>query len=109
MRAIVERIEQSHAPLIKMYIHHAPHRRQHIRVIQQYREGLGEAAKTAGLSVPIKGHIELWVLFIEPCSCDLDNLIVALFRAMDGKTLKGPTILATDEQITKVTAAILRN
>jgi Holliday junction resolvase RusA-like endonuclease len=36
---------------------------------------------------------------ISPTSPDLDNLLTALFQALDGKCGQGPTLLADDRQI----------
>lgn len=97
MRCIVEYIERGDdLPLLRFYIHHAPHRRQHWKVIAQYRDELTAAAVAAKIPIPIKRSIALSVLFIDPSSPDLDNLVVALFRAIDGKSHHKPTILKDD-------------
>jgi hypothetical protein len=103
MRTIIEFLERpGDLPLLRFYIHDAPHRRQHYRVIDAYRQELVAAAKAAGISIPITKPVALSALFIDPCSCDLDNLITALFRAIDGKTHKGPSILADDSLVYSV-------
>jgi Holliday junction resolvase RusA-like endonuclease len=76
----------------------------HHAVITQYRGFLREAMAEAGIGMPINYPIDLQVNFVNPSSPDLDNLIMALFRAMDGKTLKGLGILSDDGLIQKVTA-----
>lgn len=98
MRVIIDRIEQPHVPLIRLFIHGAPHRRQHIRVIKQYREVLRSAFHSVGLLTPYEGLIDISVIFIDPTSPDYDNLLTALFQALDGKTL-GTGILKDDSQI----------
>lgn len=85
--------------LMTFFIHHAPHRRVHRKVLGQYREMLWRAAAAAGIACPIRHVIGISVLFVDPTGPDLDNLITALFQALDGKTGKGPTILADDRQI----------
>lgn len=96
MRVIVEYLPAQHPPQLNLFIHHAPHRRMHIRVIQQYREFIRAACNKAGISTPIETPIDLSVMFVDPASPDLDNLLTALYQAMDGNTLKGPGILADD-------------
>ena len=102
MRCIVEYHEHRHPPLLRLYIHGAPHRRQHIAVIHKYRDELVAAGRAAGLRLPIWHIIDLRVTFINPCSPDLDNLIVALYRAMDGASHNAPTILVDDGLINDV-------
>jgi hypothetical protein len=99
MRAIVERIEQPSAPLFRLYIHDAPHRRMHIKTIQKYREMLRAAFLKIGVFTPIDHPIELSVVFVNPSSPDLGNLYLALEQAMDGKTLKKPGVLTDDSLI----------
>lgn len=107
MRIIAEMLKDQVPPLLRFYIHQAPHRRQDTETIRRYRADLVAAVLAAGLVLPLKQTIELWVLFVDPCSKDLDNLIVALFRALDGKALRGnESVLENDGQIVKVTAAI---
>lgn len=98
MRVIIDRIEQPHMPLLRMFIHGAPHRRQHRAIIKQYREILRAAFHEAGLQTPYAGLIDISLLFINPTSPDYDNLLTALFQALDGKTL-GKGVLKDDNQI----------
>ena len=84
--------------LLTAYIHGAPHRRIHRKILEQYRVELWRAAQEAGLE-QIKHNISLSAYFIDPTGPDLDNLITALFQALDGKTGKGPTLLKDDRQI----------
>jgi hypothetical protein len=86
-------------PLLRFYIHGAPHRRIHEAVLQQYCNALWEAGREARIPAPIRNNIELSATFINPTSPDLDNLLTALFRALDGKCGQGPTLLADDRQI----------
>lgn len=97
MRCIIEFTRRDdQLPLLRMYIHHAPHYRQHFAVIAKFRDELTAAAKAAGIPIPIAEQIELWVLFIDPSSPDLNNLHMALCRAMDGNAHRAPTILKDD-------------
>jgi hypothetical protein len=102
MRCIVEFHGQMHPPLLRLYVHGAPHRRQHVAVIHRYRDELVAAGRAAGLVLPIRHEIDLKVTFINPCSPDLDNLIVALYRAMDGTSHAAPTLLDDDGLIQDV-------
>ena len=100
MRTIIEFIERpGDLPLLRLYVHGAPHRRQHREVISRYRKELVEAAKAAKIKIPITTPIAVSVLFIDPTSGDLDNLITALWRAIDGKASSGLTVLSDDELI----------
>ena len=93
------RLEYDHPRrLLTAYIHGAPHRRIHRKILEQYRVELWRAAQEAGLE-QIKHNISLSAYFIDPTGPDLDNLIMALFQALDGKTGKGPTLLKDDRQI----------
>lgn len=85
--------------LMTFFIHHAPHRRVHHKVLARYREMLWVAANAAGITQQLKHDIGISVLFVDPTGPDLDNLVTALFQALDGKCGKGPTILADDRQI----------
>lgn len=87
-----------HRRLLTATVRGAPHRRIHRRVLEQYRVEIWRAAKEAGLD-QMSHNISLSALFIDPTGPDLDNLITALFQALDGKTGKGPTLLKDDRQI----------
>jgi Holliday junction resolvase RusA-like endonuclease len=87
-----------HRRLLTCTIRGAPHRRIHRKVLEQYRIEIWRAAKAAGLD-QMSHQISLSALFIDPTGPDLDNLLVALFQALDGKTGKGPTLLKDDRQI----------
>jgi Holliday junction resolvase RusA-like endonuclease len=87
-----------HRRLLTVFVHGAPHRRIHRAVLRQYREELWRAAQEAG--VPTLNHqISLSALFVDPTGPDLDNLITALFQALDGKCGRGPALLKDDKQI----------
>lgn len=104
MRCIVK-YDADHlpVPLLTLYIHDAPHRRMHRQILQEYRRALFMGGLEAGLILPIKDPIDLSVTFINPTSPDLDNILTALYIALDGKTLRGPSLLADDGLVQKVT------
>jgi len=99
MRVIAEKIDQAGAPLLRLYIHNAPHRRSHRATLQRYRQKLHEAVAKTGLKMPYAGPIELWVVMVNPTSPDLGNLYGAMERCFDGKALDPPYILDDDGQI----------
>ena len=94
-------------PLLQLWIHDAPHRRMHIKVIQQYRKFLYEAIRHTSLGnlLPIDFPIELDILFVNGSSPDLGNLYLALEQAIDNTTLTKPGIVTDDSLIQKVTMA----
>lgn len=97
LRTILEFVERENdLPLLRLYIHQALHRRQHYHAIAAYRDELVAAAKAANIHIPIKVPIAVSILFINPLSPDLDNLITALWRAMDGTSHRKPTVLKDD-------------
>lgn len=85
--------------LLTISVDRAPGRRAHDVAHTQFREEIWRDAKKAG--VPVLNHeIKLSALFINPESPDIDNLLVALFRALDGKTGdKSKALLGDDGQI----------
>jgi Holliday junction resolvase RusA-like endonuclease len=103
MKIIVRYDRKEFPPVLSLIIYDAPHRRMHHAVITQYRGFLREALLDAGVGMPINYPIDLQVNFVNPSSPDLDNLITCLFRAMDGKALKGAGIVVDDSLIQKVT------
>lgn len=105
MRCIVQYYPAQHPPLLQLAIHHAPHRRMHIATIQRYRDDMQRAFNQAGVPTPIDHPIDLSVLFVDPSSPDLDNLLTALYQALDGHTLKAPGLLTDDGLISKVTVS----
>lgn len=107
MKIIAKYVGTAEPPLLMLWIHDAPHRRMHHKVIQQYREALYKAIKSAGLgdSLPIQHEIDLDILFVNPATPDLGNAYLALEQALDDKTLTKPGIVADDSLIQKVTMA----
>ena len=99
MRVIAEYDIGQVMPLLRFYIHGAPHRRIHQTVLRQYRKAIWEAGREAKIPAPLRNNIELSATFINPTSPDLDNLLTALFQALDGKCGQGPTLLCDDRQI----------
>lgn len=99
MRIIIDHVKNSAPPHFVCFIHDAPHRRQHRAVIKKYREHLRKAFHGAGLKTPYAGMIDLSLYFINPTSPDYDNLLTALYQAMDGKALGGNGILKDDGQV----------
>lgn len=96
MKIIAKLDQQRFPPILRLVIYDAPHRRVHHRIIQEYRGFLREACTKANILTPIDHPIDLYVNFVYPTSPDSDNLLTALYRAMDGKTMKGPGILTDD-------------
>lgn len=98
-------------PLLQLWIHDAPHRRMHIKVIQAYRKVLYEAVKhtSIGKNLPIQHNIELDVLFINSSTPDLGNAYLALEQALDNTTLTKPGIVEDDSLIQKATMALFNN
>ena len=100
MRTIITYTQRANdLPLLSIYVHDAPHRRMHYRVLGLYRDELTASAKAASITIPIKHPVALSVLFINPSSPDLDNLLTATFQAMDGASHRAPTVLADDSLI----------
>ena len=93
------RLEYDHPRrLLTAYIHGAPHRRIHRKVLEQYRVEIWRAAQEAGLDQNRTTFRCRRSSSTRP-DPDLDNLITALFQALDGKTGRGPTLLKDDRQI----------
>ena len=106
MRIIAEYVkDRQPLPLLRLFIHWAPHRRQHTAVLQKYREELVRACTDAKIKTPISNPIDLWVMFINPCSGDLGNAYLALERALDANSLKGPSVLTDDSLVYGLTAS----
>lgn len=103
MRVIAKMEMRQATPLLSLIVHGAPHRRVHVATIRQYREELRKACTAAGIATPINHEVDLWLMFIDPCSPDYDNLLVALYQAMDCSTLNGtgktPGILKDDSNV----------
>ncbi len=89
-------------PRLILSIFGAPHRRQAKEDLNLFREELWIAWQKDGHDKPIDFPIDLYVVFVDPCSPDLDNCITALYRSMDGKTWKRPSIMTDDGLIQAV-------
>ena len=59
MRCIVKFDERVYPPLLSLFIHGAPHRRQHVAAIQQYRDCLRNVFMQAGIMMPIDFPVDL--------------------------------------------------
>ena len=103
MKIIASYAATADPPLLSLAIHDAPHRRMHIKTIQQYRGFIREAMAKIGVTKPIDVPIDLHVFFVNPSTPDLGNAYLALEQALDGATLKGPGIVTDDGLIQKVT------
>lgn len=103
MKIIAKWFPMLEPPLLQLYIHDAPHRRMHVRVIQQYRVFLHAAISKTGVKMPIEHDIDLDILFVNPATPDLGNAYLALEQALDDKTLTKPGIVIDDSLIQKVT------
>lgn len=99
MRVIAKLDRTKQPPLLQLSIFGAPHRRQHYQVLQQYRTEIRRALHEAKISTPIAFTVDLWLLFVDPSSPDYDNLLTALYRALDPKSLKPPGILRGDSHV----------
>ena len=108
MKCIMEFDKKDYLPVLKLYIFGAPHCRQLDVIHKAFRETLIREAKKIKLKIPIDYPIDLYVVFIDPTTPDLDNLIDALYRALDAKAslktvkYKGESILTDDGLIQKV-------
>lgn len=97
---VIAKLDGSRVPaLLSLVIYGAPHRRMHIAMIQRYRDEIRKACDAEGILTPIDTTVDLKVHFIDACSPDYDNLLTALYQAMDGATLKPPGILTDDSKI----------
>lgn len=114
MRAIVdmqlyekETGRKLQTPQLNLYIIGAPHRRQDTTTISRYREVLRRAFLRADILPPIREAIDIAGYFINPTSTDMDNLICALFRALDKYAPKGHNIglMRDDSLIQRVNMA----
>ena len=103
MKIIVKYFTDRFPALLRLSIHDAPHRRMHLAVIQQYREALYNACLTAGVPVPLDEPTDLDLLFINPASPDLGGSYLAFEQAVDGSTLKGPSVFTDDALIARLT------
>lgn len=104
MKIVVKYFPSEYPPMLQLSIHDAPHRREHIATLRQYRQSLYDACKAAGIAMPIDHPIDLHVMFIEPTSPDLGGSYLALEQCLDGKTMsKENAVLVDDSLLSKVT------
>ena len=103
MKIKVKYLNDQFPPLLRLWIHDAPHRRMHIAVIQQYREALYAACVTAGVPVPIDEPTDIDLFFVNPASPDRGGSYLAFEQAVDGMTLKPPAVFTDDGLICRVT------
>lgn len=92
-------------PLLRMNIRGCPHKRQHRAVLQRFREEmLMSANRQIGhlVDLPIDHPIDLELFLVNPASPDLDHLLEAIFMALDGKSLSGPSLLTDDRLISGI-------
>lgn len=99
MRAIAELNGKTVPATLNLILHNAPHRRMHRASIQAMRAELRRACAEKKINLPIDTTVDLSVLWVDPLSPDYDNLLTALFQAMDGKALKGQGVLSDDSKI----------
>jgi hypothetical protein len=111
-----ELILDRHPPLLRMTIHGAPHRRMTSagelasttevlaakRTLEAYRGCLLYAGRRLGVRRPIEYPLDLELVFVDPTSPDLDNLLTAFYQAVDDEDGR-PALLKDDGLIQKVT------
>lgn len=105
MRVVAQYDQFAYPPVMRLYVHGAPHRRHCREVLQRYREDLTYSVSRQierDVDLPIDHPIDLDVVFVNPSSPDLDHLLEALYMALDGKSLKGPALLTDDRMIQSV-------
>jgi len=109
MTKVIARYDDyAHPPILTLHIHGAPHKRMHRAVLQRFREDIYAAAiRGIGslVDLPIDHPIDLKVFYTNPSSPDLDHLIEATYQALDGKSLKGPSVLVDDRHIWALSVA----
>jgi hypothetical protein len=108
MKIIMKYDEYAHPPLLTLYIHGCPHKRQDRAVLQEFRNEMFRAAQrgiASQVDLPIDHPIDLYALLTNPNSPDLDHLTEAIFMALDEKTLKGPAVLKDDRHIQSIKIA----
>lgn len=77
-------------PKLTLSIRGAPHARQCRATFKAYRNTIWEAWNNSGRDRQIDFPIDLDVIWIDPCSPDMDHTLTALYTAIDGKSsLKG--------------------
>src|SRR5207247_7869466 len=90
-------------PLITMSIWGCPHYRQDDATLLRFRKVINKAASAAGIIYPIDEVVDMNILFIDLTTTDNANSLMALYRAVDGKALKGKSLLTDDGLISKLT------
>jgi len=90
-------------PILTVSVFGSPHYRQDMRTFMKYRREINRAADEAKICYPIEGPIDLWICFIDPTSPDLANCLMAFYRAVDKKALKGVSLMEDDGLFSKVT------
>ena len=101
---IIVKLERDHFPfpLLRFVIYDAPHRRVHWRVLQAYREELRKAFIIAGITEMITEPVDYAMNWVNPTSPDNDNLLTALHRALDNKSLIKPGLIADDSLLQSI-------
>lgn len=107
MRVIAQYVPAETPPLVRFWIHGAPHRRMmrlddgrvNFVLITAYRAMLVAACRKIGLHTPIDHPIDLSVVFVDPTSPDLGNLYLALEMSMDGGKLHRDSVLMDDSLV----------
>jgi hypothetical protein len=111
MRADASYDDTQTPPVLRLWVHGAPHRRDHEATLKVYRLCILMACHRAGVITPIDHPIYLKVEFIDPTSPDLGNLYLALERVLDGSNnfLGRKAVLTDDSLIKHVTMGIFEN
>lgn len=107
MKIIVNFNENVFPPTLNLSIFGGVHYRQSMLDHDIYRQELWDAFKRKYPDHDqIDYPIDLEVLFVDPCSPDILNVGMSLYRALDQKAWKGkPTVLSDDGLIQKITAS----
>ena len=58
MRVVAEYDADQATPLLRFFIHGAPHRRIHQAVLKQYRRALWDAGREAQIPAPLRNNVE---------------------------------------------------
>jgi Holliday junction resolvase RusA-like endonuclease len=107
MKIVMQFNELIFPPKLTMSIFRGVHYRQSKMDHDVYRGELYKAfQEQCNRDIPIDYPIDLEVLFVDPCSPDIVNVLMALYRALDQKAWKGKkAVLSDDGLIQKVTAS----
>lgn len=99
MKVIASFDRHSFPPKLSLFVHWAPHERSQKRILELYKKMVCEKVSKV-VRTPIDYHVDLRVVFIDPTSPDLDHLLVALYRALDGKSKwLGESCVVTDDSL----------